>query len=201
MTLYWIYQGSNINSRFIINVPPEELTSIQRVCFQVEQAHWFYQDFCREVNPKLPNKTLKQFALLMFGNCSLLSHWVDEFELAYQTFLEYKTRVPVCGCIMLNPKLTKVVLVRGWKSNSGWGFPKGKINQGEREVECAIREVFEECGHDISSLVREEEYIERRVNEQRIRLYIVVGVDEKTEFLTQTRKEIGVFSLIGYQVS
>jgi mRNA-decapping enzyme subunit 2 len=31
----------DLNSRFVINVPAEELSSIQRVCFQIEQAHWF----------------------------------------------------------------------------------------------------------------------------------------------------------------
>ena len=92
-------------------------------------------------------------------------------------------------------------MVRGWKSNSGWGFPKGKINQGEREYDCAVREVFEETGHNVAAYLRENEYIEKRINEQRIRLYIIIGVDEQTEFLTQTRKEIGVDSTqIGYKI-
>jgi NUDIX domain len=39
------------------------------------------------------------------------------------------------GCVM------QVVLVKGWKSSSGWGFPKGKINQNEPSHECAAREV------------------------------------------------------------
>jgi mRNA-decapping enzyme subunit 2 len=32
-------------------------------------------------------------------------------------------------------------MVRGWKSNAGWCFPRGKINSEESEVACAIREV------------------------------------------------------------
>jgi hypothetical protein len=39
------------------------------------------------------------------------------------------------GCVI------QVVLVKGWKSSSGWGFPKGKINQNEPSHECAAREV------------------------------------------------------------
>jgi len=35
----------------------------------------------------------------------------------------------------------KCVLVKGWKSSSGWGFPKGKINEVEPPPDCAIREV------------------------------------------------------------
>ena len=73
--------------------------------------------------------------------------------------MRYKTRVPVCGGIMLNDtwdkvksilfsceyissgRVVQVVLVKGWKSSSGWGFPKGKINQNEPPHECAVREV------------------------------------------------------------
>jgi 8-oxo-dGTP pyrophosphatase MutT (NUDIX family) len=38
-------------------------------------------------------------------------------------------------------RVVQVVLVKGWKSSSGWGFPKGKINQNEPPHECAVREV------------------------------------------------------------
>ena len=43
-----------------------------------------------------------------------------------------------------NPVLTTVkqcILVKGWKSSAGWGFPKGKINQDEEPHKCAVREV------------------------------------------------------------
>lgn len=33
------------------------------------------------------------------------------------------------------------VLVKGWKSSAGWGFPKGKVNENEDEAFCAVREV------------------------------------------------------------
>ena len=33
------------------------------------------------------------------------------------------------------------ILVKGWKSSAGWGFPKGKINQDEEPHKCAVREV------------------------------------------------------------
>jgi len=44
------------------------------------------------------------------------------------------------GCILLNPAMTKVVLVKSWKGNNR-GLPKGKINQGEPAIAAAIREV------------------------------------------------------------
>ncbi|RKO87441.1 Dcp2, box A domain-containing protein, partial [Blyttiomyces helicus] len=178
-------------SRFIINVPAEELSSVERICFQIEQAHWFYEDFVREENPRLPSFSLKNFCARFFRHCPLLHRWAHDHDRAFQTFMEYKVRVPVCGAIILNENMTKVLLVKGWRASSGWGFPKGKINKDEPESPCAVREVQEETGFDISDYIHENEYVERTMKEQRIRLYIVTGVPESTLFAPQTRKEIG----------
>ncbi|KAI8912037.1 Dcp2, box A domain-containing protein [Powellomyces hirtus] len=181
----------DLQSRFIINVPEEELSSVERICFQIEQAHWFYEDFVREENPRLSSFSLKNFCAQFFQYCPLLHRWAHDHETAFQNFMEYKVRVPVCGAIILNGKMDKVLLVKGWKASSGWGFPKGKINKDEPEAPCAIREVQEETGFDISPYLRENEYVERTIKGQRIRLYILTGVPEDTIFIPQTRKEIG----------
>eukprot|EP00842_Homolaphlyctis_polyrhiza_P003023 jgi/Hompol1/3721/HPOL_003336-RA len=181
----------DLASRFILNIPEDELQSIQRICFQIEQAHWYYEDFVRELQPKLPSFPLKQFSLTLFKRIPLLSHWANDHELAFQQFLQYKTLVPVCGAIILNSSLSKVLLVRGWKSTATWSFPRGKINQEESEISCALREVYEEIGFDASPNIRSNEYIERTISEQKIRLYIIAGIPETTVFTTQTRKEIG----------
>jgi mRNA-decapping enzyme subunit 2 len=39
----------------------------------------------------------------------------------------------------MNQELTKVLLVQGFRNQ--WGFPKGKINEVEDPVDCAVREV------------------------------------------------------------
>lgn len=151
---YWtIYQGNFLFqfwnlvtytsfSRFIINVPEAELASVERICFQVEQAHWFYEDFIRELKPELPSFQLKTFSARIFKHCPLLHQWAHEHERTYADFMQYRFRIPVCGAIILNANLDKCVLVKGWSSKSGWGFPKGKINQEEEYDCCAIREVF-----------------------------------------------------------
>lgn len=64
----------NLHSRFIINVPEAELSSVERINFQVEQAHWFYEDFIRELKPELPSFQLKTFSArnILFINICLL---------------------------------------------------------------------------------------------------------------------------------
>jgi mRNA-decapping enzyme subunit 2 len=104
-----------------------------------------------------------------------------------------------------------VVLVKGWKSSSGWGFPKGKINQNEPPHECAAREVChtsyfqgivvisvqvaEETGYNLNGKIDPESVIEMEIKEQQISLFVVPGVSEDFPFETKTRKEISVSDL------
>ncbi|KAI0285322.1 DCP2-domain-containing protein [Russula aff. rugulosa BPL654] len=180
----------DLSSRFILNLPENELASLERICFQVEQAHWYYEDFIREENPKFPSLHLKKFSETFFQACPLLERWRGDHDGAFNHFMRYKTRVPVCGAIMLNDTWDKVVLVKGWKSSSGWGFPKGKINQNESPHECAVREVAEETGYNLIGKIDPEHVIEMEIREQQISLFVVPGIPEDSQFETKTRKEI-----------
>ena len=44
----------DLNARFLVNLPEEEM-SLVRVYWQAEQAHWFYEDYLRPLNPLLPS--------------------------------------------------------------------------------------------------------------------------------------------------
>jgi hypothetical protein len=70
--------------------------------------HWFYEDFIREENPKFPSLPLKKFSAMLFHACPLLHQWSHDHEQAFNNFMQYKTRVPVCGAIMLNDTWEKV---------------------------------------------------------------------------------------------
>ena len=77
----------------------------------------------------------------------------------YDAFTQYKYQIPTCGAMLLNPGATKVLLVKSWHGKT-WGFPKGKIDRDEDKASCAMREVLEEVGYDISALIDPDAYIE-----------------------------------------
>jgi 8-oxo-dGTP pyrophosphatase MutT (NUDIX family) len=186
----------DLNVRFIINCPGGELDSLERVFFQVEAAHWFYEDFYRIQYKYLPHLNFKDFAQAFVKSSPTLKGSIglasdEAVTTAINSFTKYKRKVPVCGCVLLNAHMDKVVLVKGWIAGSNWGFPKGKIDQGEDELECAIREVAEEVGYDARANIRPDDFIELTMRQQKIRLYIARDVPEHFKFETQTRKEIG----------
>jgi len=127
----------------------------------------------------------------MFQHCPLLSPYANQVDEIIAKFLDYKTRVPGYGAIILNPSLEKCLLVKGCGFRPCWGFPKGKINQNESEKDCAIREVYEETGFNLHGLIKEDDYIEQKLRDQVIKLYIVPFIPEDKEFHPRTKNEIG----------
>lgn len=183
--------------RFIVNLPQEELQAPERICFQIEEAQWFYEDFIRPLDPSLPSLALADFSSRILKHCPLTSGYSDELhQQAFRNFMNYKTRVPVRGALMLNEDMDKILLVKGWKKNATWSFPRGKINKDEDDLVCAIREVWEETGYDIekAGLVptdRNVHSIDVTMREQNLKMFVFRGVPLDTSFETQTRKEIG----------
>ncbi|KZC12640.1 PREDICTED: m7GpppN-mRNA hydrolase [Dufourea novaeangliae] len=181
----------DLSSRFIINVPEEERKDLVRICFQIELAHWFYLDFyCTDENPKLRRCSMREFATHIFFHVPFLKPHVANIDNILEQWREYKQNVPTFGAIVLNEDLTKVLLVQSYWAKNSWSFPKGKVNEDEDPSHCAVREVLEETGFDISNLIDENEYIESVINEQLLRLYIICGVQKDTKFQPKTRKEI-----------
>ncbi len=182
--------------RFIIHLPKEDLSSVARICFQVEEAQWFYEDFIRPLDPSLPSMSLRSFCLRIFRHCPLLAPFSAENHMrAFDEFMQYKTRVPVRGAILLNEAMDSTVLVKGWKKGANWSFPRGKINKDEDDLDCAVREVYEETGFDIkqAGLVPKDDevkYIQISMREQQIRLYVFRNIPMDTVFEPKTRKEI-----------
>lgn len=83
-----------------------------------------------------------------------------------------------------------MLLVQGYGSKTSWGFPKGKVNESEEPHQCAVREVLEETGFDISDLIDPELYLDAIINDQTNCLYLIPGVPRSTKFQPKTKYEI-----------
>lgn len=177
-------------SRFILHIPSEERDNAIRVCFQIELAHWFYLDFCMQNSPGLPQCGIRDFAKAVFNHCPFLLPHGEDVQKVLEQWKEYKMGVPTFGAIILDETLDNVLMVQGYLAKSGWGFPKGKVNEDEAFHDCAVREVLEETGFDIRDRICKKTYIEQRISDQLARLYIIPGVPKDTKFNPKTRKEI-----------
>ncbi|KFM60363.1 mRNA-decapping enzyme 2, partial [Stegodyphus mimosarum] len=147
-------------------------------------------DFYCEEDPKLPKCNLKDFIRIIFGHIPFLQEYSAEVDSVIADWREYKMAVPTYGAILLDETMKNVLLVQGYVAKASWGFPKGKVNKDEPPHQCAVREVMEETGFDISHLIDKNAYLEHHFNDQLIRLYIIAGVPSNARFQPRTRKEI-----------
>ena len=142
-----------VHTRFLLNVPPEELGTSERIFFQLEQAWWYYEDLiCDKIEEetgapcRLPRfANLKPFSRRLFRFSPLLEGL--DFNPLWREFGAYKRKISTYGCILLNASCTHVVLCKFYRSET-WTFPSGKINQNEIGIDAAAREVYEETGFD-----------------------------------------------------
>ena len=80
-----------------------------------------------------------------------------------------------CGCIIIDNG--KVLLV---EQNSGfWGFPKGHVEDGETEVETAIREVKEETNIDVLIPNENQRYVQEYIVKEEIFKQVVLFMAKK----------------------
>ncbi|KAF8096459.1 hypothetical protein N665_0308s0033 [Sinapis alba] len=176
---------------FVLNAHEEDKQSFKRILFLVESAYWYYEDNVVENDSRLTPLSFKGFTCLLFKSCEMLRPYLAHIDDIFRDFISYKSQVPVAGAIILDETYERCLLVKGWKRSSTWSFPRGKKSKDEEDYACAIREVLEETGLDVSKLLKKEEYIEFTFRgEQRVRLYIVSGVKDDTSFAPLTKKEI-----------
>lgn len=177
-------------TRFLINVPDSAKKDYIRICFQIENAHWYYLDFYVNNDKNLKSCTIYEFATHLFQHSPFLRKDIHRVHEILDDWKQYKQTVPTYGAMILSEGLTHVLLVKSYWTKTSWGFPKGKINEDEEPDHCAIREVFEETGFNIFPYVDPRDYIETNMNDQIVRLYIVKNIPMSTKFQPRTRCEI-----------
>ncbi|EKX36948.1 hypothetical protein GUITHDRAFT_78534 [Guillardia theta CCMP2712] len=176
------------------------LRQVTDFLFRIERAHWEYLDQHRKDNPRLPSLRFASFAKHVFLRIPMLAPLskMEDIGTLLKHFSRVKAGTRSCGAIILNPSCDKCVLVRGFKS-SAFGWPKGKVEHWESDATCAIREVQEEVGLDISSLLNETDSISLKLQHKDtngittrsvLRLFIIRPVSEDTPLCCTTKNEI-----------
>lgn len=107
--------------------------------------------------------------------------------------------MPRFGALILNPEATKILLVEGHDYKQ-FDFPKGKLEDGESKIECAIWETQEEIDFDISEKIDASNYLKITTSDGTDHtLFVILDVEESTVFKTNTKSEI--WSIAWYPVS
>jgi len=181
--------------RFVVSLPDTILCQAPRLCFELQEAFWFYLDyFVENAKRELPKLNQSNFLNLMLESSELLCS-IYNTPKARQTCIQewrsYCTRVPLRGAVLLNASLDKCLMVKPWKGDK-WTFPRGKINQDESEDDCAVREVWEETGVDIKGRIVASQYVKADIygTGTIVKLFLVPGFSEQTHYTPHTRKEI-----------
>lgn len=185
--------------RFLLNATEYDFEHPERFYFILEEAHWFYIDFFQrqEGHPKLNFQTFKG----LFLKHVRINDFVDDCFGARRSeycakidcvkdytcfFNRYKHSVPVYGGFIFNPSMDSLLLVKGYMKTSQYVFPRGKRDFGESGVECAIREIYEEIGLNISKKIINYTLRTSDTNT----MFLILNVDENISLKTRTRNEI-----------
>jgi mRNA-decapping enzyme subunit 2 len=75
-----------------------------------------------------------------------------------------------------------VLMVQSY--NGKWGPPKGRIEDGETHLQCALRETYEETGLDVSPYVRVYKLLNNKWNMYDVLLTEKVNVDPQSSEIT-----------------
>lgn len=185
--------------KFLVPVFEKEVFTTIELMQAMEKAWWCYMDVHYDANPdKLPKMTFQYAVKKLMDNIkanypkSLAKFPELNVNKMYVEYKRYMVLTPSNGCIILSRDLNHCIVVKSFNKNL-WNFPKGKMNPGETEGQCAIREVYEEIGLDVSELIDTSNFIEHVSKEgKRIKLFIIPYVDKNTTVLKcNTQKEIG----------
>ncbi|KAH7650414.1 ataxin2 related nudix domain (RNA processing phosphatase ATpase domain) [Cryptosporidium bovis] len=180
-------------ARFFTNLPVNLLEDAIHLYFQIQAAYWWYEDMWYDkYSHILPKLSLRVFGQFVAEDCPILRHFVsspEEHDKFLLNWKRYCKTIPLRGVILINKELSKCVLVKPW-NGSKFMFPRGKMDEMEEDSLCAIREAYEELGIDVTKHLNDSLYIEKLVEEQTIKLFIIPGIDENTPLEPKKRKEI-----------
>ena len=126
----------------------------------------------------------EKFARRVFEHWSLLKPELPSFKEKYKEYRAYMQQIPSNGALIFNKSMDKLLFLiysnpRDRVINK-LDFPKGKVDQGESQLECAVREIYEETGLMLTDKIDEQHAVQIETLRNRVvKLFIVSGMEEK----------------------
>ena len=169
-------------------------TDPKKLFFELEKIYWEYLKNYKESESFL-DLTFKRFCRILVQNSDLYGI-IDNFDNSFREYNLYRKCIPVCGFIMINKNKDKVLLVKS-RFSDYWGFPKGKVAEGEDYLECGIRETLEETGFKLN---RKKKYpkLELKHNGRTQILFLATNIDEEFIFKPIDFEEISEVSFFSF---
>ncbi|KAK1445020.1 m7gpppn-mRNA hydrolase like protein [Babesia gibsoni] len=183
---------SDCYGRFVALLPDEVLCDHVHLCFYLQEAYWWYSDkWVARYPEQLVSMTFGAFLSLVCEDCPLLRSFITpkEREQLLSSWKDYSKQIPLRGGILLNETCDKVLLVQCYRSHH-WTFPRGKTDESEVDSSCAAREIKEEVGLDVKSIINDGAYIEREIDGRSVKLFIIPGINENDILRSKTEYEI-----------
>ena len=156
-----------------------------------QDAWWYYIDvYYRKFRPQMEELDFRAFVLRLWRYVDAGSYGTAEAAQFVDTFAKETRRIPCAGVVVLNSALDEILLVLGTWSNAKWGFPKGKLKEGEAVCEGAIRETEEEIGVNVRPFMVDGVSARHEFCGRDITLFLAVGLSTRARFVSRTRHEI-----------
>lgn len=143
----------------------------------------------------IDKKYERKFTQRIFNEWSLLRPYLPQLMQLQDDFrLNYKSRIPSYGCVIFNRTLDKLLFCIYHnprdKIVKKLDFPKGKVDEDETALECAVREVHEETNINLrKDQINEDQFVKvETINNRIVTLYFVEGIEDVIKQPTDKRE-------------
>ncbi|KAK2714935.1 hypothetical protein QYM36_009814 [Artemia franciscana] len=181
-----------LSETFMLKMTEEDKKDMDKVCNNIQLLYWSLHD-SNYTNLLVSQRfrDCKRFMHFIFEQDRVLKSHVSKVNTIYNKWQRQRAAIKTYGCILINKTCDKVVLVQVVGGQSRWSFPKGKIEENETEIECAVREVNEETGYNCENYIDAKKWIEHCGKRKKYcKLFVIYEVDENFQFHPKVKNEI-----------